>query len=140
MLLVPPHLLIPENLFQQALFLLARFPYSYKFSLECKFAHIDKDGYSYTYLDRASYTPVDETTKRYVKQELYKLEKVQDLLVNPTKNTLICFNYVKSVMDWLVSNAPTYEFLDFSKELDNAFYLLDLEEAQDLLELETNPF
>lgn len=138
--LVPSYLLIPKNLFQQALFLLSRFPYSYEFSLKCKFAHIDKEGYSYTYLDRASYIPVDETTKRYVKQELYKLEKVQDLLVNPTKDTLTCFNYVKNVMDWLVSNAPSYEFLDFSKELDNAFYLLDLEEIQELSELETNPF
>jgi len=137
---VPSYLLISETLFSKAQFVLARFPHSYAFSLECKFARTDRFS---RYLDRESYVPVSKTIKRYVKEELDTLNKVFQLLVNPSNDTITCFNYVKHVMGWIIDGAPSHEFLDFSRELDIAFYLLEeqnliIEEEERNLEL--NPF
>lgn len=139
----PSHLLISDNFFSKALVLLARFPHSYAFSLECKFARTDRMGSRY--LDRESYVPVSKTIKRYVEEELHTLDKVLKLLVNPPDDTITCFNYVKHVMEWIIDGAPPHQFLEFSKELDNVFYALDLEQQHLIeqahnLDLEYNPF
>lgn len=143
---VPSHLLISEKLFEQAKFLLARFSHSYTFSLLCTFRSIVIEESSYVYLYTKSYVPVSELTKSHIKQELFKLEKVVSLyrLKNAdsllTEDTLTCFNYIRSVMQWFLTGAPNYDIFEFSKELNDAFYLLDLDEAEHLSQLENTPF